>query len=274
MNEPRIIHVENNGVSLTVESIGTGRPLLACHGLSGNRHMTQRQFKPIFERYTITTFDQRGHHESTAITDPALYDVHLMVEDIRVVMDAIGAESVVLHGESMGAATAVLFALKYPQRVEALLLTGPAFGDELNPEKENLTLMASELRQHTQEAYAQISVERLQNMGVPADVLGDVIEAVRFMRMSNQNDSLATAVDTIKDWILFDDIKILAGLAMPVCIIAWENDPLHPFALAERMAKVIPDCTLKTIPSVAHVFLNHGTLVGQLYAEFLAERHP
>ena len=107
-------HVESDGLELAVESFGAGPPLVFAHGLTGTRNNTRDQFAPLADRYRIVIFDQRGHGDSTPVTDPALYDVHRMAYDMAAVMDALGIERAIVGGESMGAATALLFALKWP----------------------------------------------------------------------------------------------------------------------------------------------------------------
>jgi hypothetical protein len=58
---------------------------------------------------------------------------------------------------------------------------------------------------------------------------------------------------------------------MPICIVGWPNDPLHPYELAERMCTYLPHAKLETIPSVAYVFLNNGAILGDIYKRFLGE---
>ncbi|MBL8131773.1 MAG: alpha/beta hydrolase [Anaerolineae bacterium] len=263
-----ILRVQSDGLELVAESIGSGPPIIAAHGLSGNRTITQRQIFSLAERYQIIVYDQRGHHDSTPITNPSLYNPDRMAEDMRAVMDAYGIEKAIVQGESMGAATTLLFTLKYPHRVSALLLTGPAFSDVPNPEIPSLHMMAMEIQQYGLEEYLRLSAQRMRdNWGASEEV----IEAVREMQSSHQEQSLITALDTVKDWVIFDDLAEIAQLTMPICIIAWPADPLHPIELAHRMTAYLPQAKLETVPSVASVFLNGGALLGEIYARFLGE---
>lgn len=260
--------VNSDGLELVAESFGDGPPLIAAHGLSGNRLVTRQQFEALANRYHIIVYDQRGHNDSTPITNPSLYNPDRMAEDMRAVMDAFSIDKAIVQGESMGAATTLLFSLKYPHRVSALLLTGPAFSDVPNPEIPSLHMMAQEIDQYGLQEYLRLSAKRMrENWGASEEV----IEAVRFMQSSHDEHSLVTALETVKDWVIFDDLSEIAQLTMPVCIIGWPNDPLHPIELAYRMREYLPDVTLKTVPSVAHVFLNHGALLGEIYARFLGE---
>jgi 3-oxoadipate enol-lactonase len=262
-----IIKVNSDGLELVAESSGSGFPIISAHGLTGNRHISKRKFQTLAKRFRIVVFDQRGHNDSSPVTVPSLYNPDRMAEDMRNVMDAYQIDTAIIQGESMGAATSLLFALKYPQRVKTLILTGPAFGDKPNPEIESLRMMAQEIKTYGKEEYLKLSEQRMrENWNAP----DEVIETVQFMQNSHQEDSLITALDTVKDWIILDDIAEISQLTMPVYIIAWRDDPLHPLALAERMVKYLPDTKLEILPSVAHVFLNNGTALGDIYNQFLA----
>lgn len=260
------ITITSDGLELVAESFGSGPPIVAAHGLTGNRQMTKRQFQTLAEKFSIIVFDQRGHNDSSPITVPSLYNPDRMAEDIRNIMDAYQIQNAIIQGESMGAATALLFALKYPQRVKTLLLTGPAFCDKPNPEIESLRMMAQDIKKHGKEQYLKLSAQRMrEDWNAPAEV----IESVQFMQNSHQEDSLITALETVKDWIILDNIAEISQLMMPVYIVAWRDDTLHPLKLAERMVKYLPNVKLKILPSVSHVFLDQGAVLGDIYHQFL-----
>lgn len=261
-----ITKVFSDGLELVAESFGSGSPIVAAHGLTGNRHITKRQFQSLSSQFRIIVFDQRGHNDSSPVTVPNFYNPDRMAEDIRNIMDAYEIEKAIIQGESMGAATSLLFALKYPQRVESLILTGPAFSDKANPAIESLRVMAHEIKTFGKKHYLNLSEQRMRENWGAAD---EVIETVRFMQNSHQEDSLVVALETVKDWIILDDIAEISQLTMPVYMIAWRDDPLHPLELAERMYRCLQQTRLEILPSVSHVFLKQGALLGDLYRQFL-----
>ena len=261
-----IMIINSDGLELVAESFGSGPPIIVAHGLTGNRHISKRQFQTLTKSYQVIVFDQRGHNDSSPVTVPSLYNPDRMAEDMRNIMDAYQIDTAIIQGESMGAATSLLFALKYPQRVETLILTGPAFGDKPNPEIESLRMMAHEIKTYGKEEYLRLSEKRMrENWNAP----DEVIETVQFMQNSHQEDSLITALNTVKDWIILDNIAEISQLSMPVYIIAWRDDPLHPLELAQRMVKYLPNTGLEILPSVSHVFIDNGAVLGNIYNQFL-----
>jgi pimeloyl-ACP methyl ester carboxylesterase len=72
----------------------------------------------------LITFDKRGIGLSDPVPVGELPDLETRVEDVRAVMDAAESEQAILFGHSEGGSTAVLFAAKYPERAERLILFG------------------------------------------------------------------------------------------------------------------------------------------------------
>ena len=260
--------VESDGLRIAAETFGAGEPLIFAHGLTGNRHATRRQFERLADCYRVVIFDQCGHYDSTPVTDPALYEPSRMAEDMRAVLDHLKIERAIIGGESMGAATALLFALKYPQRVEKLLLTAPAFGDSYNPSRQALREMGDNVMRLGIEGFLTFNAAERQRLGLkwPADVA----EIVAALLRSHDAASLATALRAVADWRLFADLSDVAKLKCPVCILAWENDPLHPFDLARRLAATFPNAQLEVLPPLPAIFQT-PQVVGELYKKFLKE---
>ena len=257
------LRVPSDGLELAVETFGDGPWLVFAHGLTGNRHGTRRQFAPLADRYRIVIYDQRGHGDSTPVTDPALYDLERMAGDMAAVMDALGIEQAIVGGESMGAATTLRFALRWPERVSALLLTAPAFSDSPNPAADQIVNMGVEIRTFGMAGYLQRSAERLRQQGASAEVIAIIAE----MQSVHDPASLATACETCIRWVM-PDLTQTADLDMPACVIGWPDDTLHPFALAERMVALLPNARLATLPSLGVLFAQPGE-VGRIYGQFL-----
>ena len=225
MTTPRRMLVPSDGLQLVVETVGRGAPLVFAHGLTGNRQVVLAELVPLTERYRIVTFDQRGHGDSTAVSDPALYTPARMAGDVGAVMDALGIQRAIVGGESMGAATALLFAITHPERVERLLLTAPAFGDHANPASQRLKDMGRAIAQLGMGEFLKLAaVRQREQLGWSAEVIAFV--AAQFA--SHDTMSLATALATVPDWQLFDDLSSLSRVLVPAFVIAWDGDPIHP----------------------------------------------
>jgi esterase len=98
---------------------GDGPPLVMLHGFTGHAHSWDHTAAALSGRYHVLALDQRGHgHTEWART----YGSRLMMEDVRRFLDALQLDKVTLMGLSMGGNVAYLFAARYPERVERLVV--------------------------------------------------------------------------------------------------------------------------------------------------------
>lgn len=99
---------------------GEGKPFVILHGFLGmgdNWKTLSKQFADA--NFEIHLVDQRNHGRSFHSDD---FDYDFMVEDLKQYCDVNNLNSVVLLGHSMGGKTAMLFATKYPEFVDKLIV--------------------------------------------------------------------------------------------------------------------------------------------------------
>jgi 3-oxoadipate enol-lactonase len=102
------------------ELTGNGPPIVFLHGLALDHRMWQQQVEYFSDSFTCIAVDLRGFGKSSTPTN-APYGFH---EDIKTVLDSLHiTEPVVLIGFSMGGRAAANFALAYPSRTKALILS-------------------------------------------------------------------------------------------------------------------------------------------------------
>ncbi len=120
-----------NGTQIGSDVTGTGPALLFTHGYQASRRMWDAQVSALADRYTVVTWDLRGHGESATPDDPAMYSHDLMLGDMAALLDHASADDAVLVGHSLGGFASLLFYLERPERVRALVLfgSGPGYSD-------------------------------------------------------------------------------------------------------------------------------------------------
>src|SRR5437899_11190669 len=107
---------------LHVEVEGSGPAVVLAHGFGGSARNFLPQARALGDRYRIVRFDARGHARSEAPAEAAAYTPDAFVADLARVLDQVGAAAAVVGGLSMGAGTALRFALAHPERVQGLVL--------------------------------------------------------------------------------------------------------------------------------------------------------
>jgi pimeloyl-ACP methyl ester carboxylesterase len=98
--------------------------------------MDGQMFAPQIEAkgpdWRIITWDARCHGETESTDDPFTY--WDLADDLRGLLDHLGIEKAVIGGMSQGGFVALRFALRYPERVSALILIDSQAGTE-DPDK-------------------------------------------------------------------------------------------------------------------------------------------
>src|SRR5262245_33183864 len=124
-----VAFARSGDVHIAYRTIGDG-PIDLVYVQGAYTHVEVDWELPVFRRYCerlaefsrLVLFDKRGLGMSDRVPGATPLDVRM--DDIGAVMDAIGAESAVLMGESEGGPLAMLFAAAHPERTRALILQG------------------------------------------------------------------------------------------------------------------------------------------------------
>ena len=105
---------------LYVEEFGEGYPLVFIHDGLAHREVWDAQVAAFALHYRVIRYDRRGYGRSDAPDS-----VYSNVDDLDAVVTARGIDRAVLVGSSAGGGLVIDYALAHPERVEALVLSGP-----------------------------------------------------------------------------------------------------------------------------------------------------
>lgn len=103
------------------ESRGAGPPLVFIHGAWVSRQMWAPQVEAFADEHRVVTFDIRGHGR-TGRPDGEDLTVDLFADDLRELLESLGAADPVLCGLSLGGLIAKRYAIEYPDEVRGLFL--------------------------------------------------------------------------------------------------------------------------------------------------------
>ena len=120
---------QSGDVSIAFRVVGHG-PIDLVYVQGAATHLDTYWELPAFRRYCerlgeftrLILFDKRGMGMSERV--PGGTPLEVRMDDIRAVMDAAGAESAAIMGESEGGPLGMLFAAAHPERTRSLILQG------------------------------------------------------------------------------------------------------------------------------------------------------
>ncbi len=235
--------VTDDGVTLAGEESGTGPAIVLLHGVTATRRYVVMGSRTL-ERsgHRVIAYDARGHGRSSPAPTPDAYGYELLAADLRAVLDAAGVRRALLAGASMGAHTAVRFALEHPERVAALAIITPAFDPSAPRDAADLArwdALARGLREGGVEGFV-----RAYDLDKVPDSLRPTIETVLRQRLAGHEhpDAVADALEVVPRSRPFEQLEQLAGIQVPTVVVASrdEADPGHPLAVGETYARTIP----------------------------------
>ena len=96
-------------------------PMLCIHGSAQNAHMWDFTALAFCDQYHIVAIDQRGHGDSEWASNHD-YGREAYLGDIKGVVEALGFESPILMGLSMGGNSAIAYTTASPSVVRALIV--------------------------------------------------------------------------------------------------------------------------------------------------------
>ena len=101
---------------------GQGQPLILLHGNGESCDYFEHQIAYFSKQYHVIALDTRGHGKSPRGEKP--FTIKQFAEDLHDFMDENAIEKAVILGFSDGGNIALTFALKYPERVEKMIVDG------------------------------------------------------------------------------------------------------------------------------------------------------
>ena len=234
-------------MALAGEQEGAGPPVVLLHGLTATRRYVLMGSRLLSRSgLQVVAYDARGHGRSAPAAQRDAYGYELLAADLEALLDGLGLERAILAGASMGAHTALRFALAHPRRVLALCVITPAYDPQEHRRRAELARWDA-LAQGLREGGVEGFVRAYDLAAVPAR-WRETVQTVLRQRLSAHShpDAVADALEAVPRSRPFDALEQLAQIAAPTIVVASrdEADPGHPLAVGERYARAIPGARL------------------------------
>jgi pimeloyl-ACP methyl ester carboxylesterase len=253
----RIVKVNDVELEIVEAGVGSGDRLLLVHGFGGSKE----DFTHYLPRLGATGWhavapDLRGHGGSSKPQDEGAYSLTHIAADINALLDALGWDTAVVLGHSMGGMAVQLFVLAHAARVSALVLmdTSHKLPDHVDP-----TMIEA-----GQAVVRDGGTELLVEIGKRSTEPG-ALDTIPYLEMCAADPAYKAWSDdktlnfTGPAWVGLsgdmaaqeDRLERLATLTMPTLVIVGElDDGFYKQSIA--MSEAIPNAQLAVIPGGGH----------------------
>ena len=225
--------IEVNGTALRYDISGDGpSTLVLVHEMGGTLDSWDQGLGALNNGRRVLRYDTRGAGLSEKIGGAVTWND--MADDLKGLLDALNIGKVALAGIAVGAAIAMHFAVRNPDRAAALVLHGPAPGVSADRRKQTLERAAA-----VEAGGMRGVVETSLAASYPPVVRHneDVFRQFRARWLANDPQSFAA----INRMLAAEDISgELAKISCPTLVTAGRHDSLRAPAIIEPMAKQIP----------------------------------
>ena len=252
--------LSSDGVCLAYAVAGDGPPLVkAANWLT---HLRLEWESPIWShrlhdlvtRHRLIRYDQRGCGLSD--WDVANFSFDAWVDDLELVVDAVGVERFPLLGMSQGAAVAIAYAVRHPERVSHLILSGAYCRGRL---------VRAATVQAREEAALDLDVARI-GWRRDDDTFRQVF-ASQFLPDGSREvwdafNDLQRAATSIDNVVRFFDVfaridvsQLAPMVRCPTLVLHSRGDLRVPESQAREVSRLIPNSRLVLLDSRNHVLL-------------------
>lgn len=247
--------VEAGGIGWQVRRRGpqTGVPLVLLHGFTGTGEFWLPVAQALPRRHCIFP-DLPGHGGTDAPLPPEDWRLERAADALAALLDSLGVERCALGGYSLGGRLALGFALRHPDRVAGLALIGATPGIADDGERASRAasdLALAELIERKGVAAFVRQWEANPLFATQAQLPAALREAMREQRLGQQAAPLAAALRAFGTGFQPPVHAQLAHLAMPVMLMAGEEDAKFA-AIAREMAAHIPASDLRIVTGAGH----------------------
>lgn len=241
---------DSGGIRIAYELAGAGPPLVLVQGLGYARWGWDPVAPALADDFTVLLLDNRGIGASDVPAGP--YSARAMAGDVVAVLDAAAIDRAHVLGTSLGGMVAQELAIRWPERVDRLVLacTTPGGGEAFPLPERTLRLLAEAsalppevaLRRFVENALAERTlverpdlVQRLyeQRLASPLDPAGWQAQAAA----GSSHDAFAR----------------LGEIRSPTLVLHGTDDRVVDPRNAALLEQAIPDARLVLFPDAGHL---------------------
>jgi pimeloyl-ACP methyl ester carboxylesterase len=229
--------------------MGQGNPVIILHGLLGlsdNWVTFGRQLALDFEVFIP---DLRNHGQSP---HNPVFNFHVLVEDLRELINDLGLKKVNLIGHSLGGKTAMIFALKYPDLLDKLVIVDIA-PRKYPPNLEHRMLIDAMLKVDLSSAHTRSDIDKQLELNIQSLRLRQFVLKNIYWKDKN---SLGWRLNlpVLKESMpsILEEIRLTGQFPGPVLLVRGGLSDYVKDADLSEIVRLFPKTLVKPLSNASH----------------------
>ena len=240
--------IQINGIDIYYEQHGWDKDadvLVLSNGVLMGTASWAFQTPALSKHFRVLLYDCRGQWQSDHPREP--YSMELHADDLNALLDAFHIERAHLAGISYGAEISMVFALKYPARVQRLVLSSavsqvdPLLRGIIEMWIESAKLKGPDL------FFKMTYLFNFSERWIAANA-----QALEKSRTRYGLLDFDAVVNLCEAFLQLNITAQLPQIKVPTCVMVGEQDILKPRRYAEIIANQIPCSELVVVPNAGH----------------------
>lgn len=268
----------SDGTTIAYATVGMGPPLIKAANwlshleLDWDAPIWSPLFRQLARNHKFIRYDERGNGLSDWDVSDLSQDA--FVADLEAVVEAVGIERFPLLGISQGAAVAIKYASRHPERVSKLIVFGgyPAgwrigANEQVTAEREAVMTLTRSGWGREDPAYRHLFSATF----MPSASVEQLAWFDEFQRLTTSPENASAFLSAFGDIDVRDE---LATITVPTLVLHSRGDKRIPWETARSLASQIPNARLVTLDSENHLLLENEPAAEVFVREveaFLAE---
>ncbi len=248
------------------EEYGHGPPLLIAPAFGATTRTYRGLLPNLTETHRVILYDLRGMGQSDDL--PESPTLEWAADDLVGLMDHLGIGRATVLGPSMGAIIAQMFAVKYRERLDRLVVLTPPVTKSWHRSRIN-EMFADLLESHPPERLMRHMLVLALNpdfVDKRPSFLDQMAKSIQVTERERQ-----TMLKLLGGSFVFEGVSGLETMDAPTLIIAGEIDMLTPPSQARLLHQQLPHSKLVIMSRVAHSpFLENTNATFREIRHFLA----
>lgn len=246
--------VNIDGLNIHYRDEGRGPTLILLHGVASSLQTWDGWVSELRDNYRIIRIDLPGH----GLTGPDKngYDIDYMTDKLNKFMTRLRIDKASLAGNSLGGYISWEYAVRYPEKVDKLILLDAAGFPQKMPfimsfaawpgvgEMSQIFMPRFVVKSNIKKAYGDTSkvdkelVRRYHDLQLRKGNRGALVKVFRLMKKQSKNKNLGDGV---------------AKVTAPVLLMWGEEDTWVPLSVMEQFRKNLANVSVVSYEGVGHM---------------------